>query len=551
MKKKMPYKRKLYVLVAVILCLCFGLSIAGTAWSTSVAMQQDMESKVQKAEKSIQKKMRSIRNAKLDAEEAAYLSGLELAEIGDSISGEKFGFYYCCQDDGHVLTKSEPAAYVHGYETFEDKDGDTVYEETLQLHLSLTSYLSQEQMIRMENIFEQTEDAVLLAEGGYEGTELYPSAIRVLIPIEEEQEETGTVWENGKDISILAEQDVSKYLEVFTVETDADLSEKTPMPKGITLESEVFFDGDRDLIQAARASFDQSELQKRNTFFEVKSSGVIATGEKTSVQYCFLGNPLKQALMQFWMVYVILVVFYVVAAGVLYSVMHLFFTKQEQWNWTQQMLARAIAHELKTPLSIIQGYCEGLQYVDDKERQKEYLETITQETKEMDRLVLDMLELSKLETEDYVLEPEEIALSDLLQAVVKQYETVYKEKGITVTIEGEKDIFFQADLSCMYKAISNLLGNAMKHAPEQGEIRIRVEKKKEKILVHIYNNGPEIPEEIRTHIWDGYHKVQKENKSKIRSTGLGLTIVKYMMDLHGFSYGCENKNPGVEFWIAI
>lgn len=215
------------------------------------------------------------------------------------------------------------------------------------------------------------------------------------------------------------------------------------------------------------------------------------------------------------------------------------------------MLTRAIAHELKTPISIIQGYCEGLQLQDDKERQREYLQTITQETKEMNRLVLDMLELSRFESGGYEMEPEEIALGELIHAVVSQYKTAYEEKEVEVIIDEPEEVLFTGDLSCMHKVVSNLIGNAIKHAPEHGQVKIKIEKTKDKIYFRVYNNGPEIEEKIRKHIWDGYHKPQKENKGKIRSTGLGLTIVKYMLDLHGFTYGCENKNPGVEFWVGI
>ena len=169
----------------------------------------------------------------------------------------------------------------------------------------------------------------------------------------------------------------------------------------------------------------------------------------------------------------------------------------------------------------------------------------------MDRLVLDMLELSRLETSGYQMEPEEISLGELVHAVIRQYETAYEEKQVNVVLEEPEEILFMGDLSCMHKVVSTLVSNAIKHAPENGTVKVTIEKKKEKVYFRVFNNGPEIEEEQRKRIWDGYHRVQKENKGKIRSTGLGLTIVKYMLDMHGFSYGCDNKHPGVEFWIAI
>ena len=191
------------------------------------------------------------------------------------------------------------------------------------------------------------------------------------------------------------------------------------------------------------------------------------------------------------------------------------------------MLTRAIAHELKTPISIIQGYCEGFQYQKDTQRKQEYLETIARETTEMNQLVLDMLEVSKLETEGYELDREEIQLVEFVQAVVKQYKALYMEKDITVQVEGKENCFINGDLTCIHKVVSNLFGNAIKHAPEHGLVKITIQEEKEWVYLRIYNNGPTIPEHIREHIWDGYQQVQKTNKNRIRSTGLGLTIVKY------------------------
>ena len=565
MKNKLPYKKKLYILVAVILCLCYVLSITGMTWINGSSIQSSMTNKIAKLESTIARKMRVIESSNLqDPQLSAYEANLAMAEIAFSTTEDNFGLYYTCNEDGKVVAENEDVVFLNFRQRIDDEDMDTVFVDTYKFAMPLRKVLNETQKEELRNAYEAVEESMVVADGYQKEGEFWPEDISVICPATEVSEDTKVIeqskvlqWIETENVYIESNMETQDYVCVWETEVapKEDLTGwqdvSHDFTKDLAVSSEFYYTEDNTLVSLALEKLQSGTEQNKSSLLEVTRTGKEKIDVGTTVSYSFSGNPLKIAVQQLYLVYIITTIFYILIAVILYSVMHILFSRQEEWDWSQKMLTRAIAHELKTPISIIQGYCEGLQYQEDKQRQKEYLDTITHETKEMNRLVLDMLELSKLETTGYQLEPEEIALGELIHAVMKQYDVAYHEKEIRFVLEGDTEACCTADLSCMYKVLSNLIGNAIKHAPEHGIIKVSIEHQKGKLFVGVYNNGPEIEEEIRAHIWDGYHKALKENKGKIRSTGLGLTIVKYMLDMHGFSYGCENRNPGVEFWFSI
>lgn len=542
MRSKTPYKKRLYALIGGILLLCFFVSIAGVTMLNERGIQRDMKTHLQKLERNSKKKLNTIASSYLPDKESTYAAALEMSQLYDTVQQQGVQLSYRCFEKKKNVLKSGNLVFLHYYDSFRDEDGDVVYEEIQQIILQLDAYLSKEEIAKIRKIYETNKDSVIVAEGRIKGIFLIPEQIQVVIPASSHK---GKSWKSKN--TILSEQNTREYRLLYEKNINSGEKGTKKTPSSVTLSSEAYFE--KQSMQVV--SKQKNVTEKRKNRFEVVYCGTIKTGTNTSLSYYFFGNPLKISIQQLWLIYIVLIVFYVVAAGIVYSLMHLIFSKQEKWNWNQKMLTRAIAHELKTPISIIQGYCEGFQYQKDTQRQQEYLETIASETTEMNQLVLDMLEVSKLETEGYELDREEIQLVEFVQAVVKQYKALYMEKDITVQVEGKENCFINGDLTCIHKVVSNLFGNAIKHAPEHGLVKITIQEEKEWVYLRIYNNGPTIPEHIREHIWDGYQQVQKTNKSRIRSTGLGLTIVKYMLDLHKYKYGCVNKEIGVEFWVKM
>lgn len=554
MKNKTPYRKRLYAAVAVVLLLCFAISMVGMTTMNVPVVAKERTEQVNRLEKRTLRRLKAIETTHVSQEESLFLSAYELAQYAEDINQGGLGVYFSYE--GEEIDNGKPyedgnLVFLTYMDSSLDDDRDVVEEEQVKVMLSLDAYLSAEECKEMEKYYNVDEDTAVYVEGFYKGIEVVPTCIQVLKPRETAEE---TLWESPSQNKIRTDQGSEQAYTVCWEKTfafDRTDTQLEQLPSYSLVKSESVFKKENQLTTAAKEICQDKGNVSKDGFVEVVRSGQKSLGNGISMKYCYMARPLQEVMQQLKMVYVSICIFYLVAATLLYFLMHVFFKKQDQWNWSQKMLTRAIAHELKTPISIIQGYCEGLQLQEDKERQREYLQTITEETKEMNRLVLDMLELSRFETGGYEMEPEEIELGELIHAVLGQYKTAYEEKQVTVIIDGPEEVFFTGDLSCMHKVISNLIGNAIKHAPSHGQVRVKMEQVKDKVILRIYNNGPEIEEKIRKHIWDGYHKPQKENKGKIRSTGLGLTIVKYMLDLHGFTYGCENKNPGVEFWVGI
>lgn len=554
MSNKTPYRKRLYAAVAVVLLLCFAISMVGmTAMNVPVVAKERTE-QVNRLEKRTIRRLKAIETTRLSQEESLFLSAYELAQYAEDINQGGLGVYFSYDgeevDDGKIYEDGN-LVFLTYMDSSLDDDRDVVEEEQVKVMLLLDEYLSAKECKEMEEHYNVDEDTVVYVEGFSKGIEVIPTSIQVLKPREKATE---ALWESPSQNKIRTDQGNEQAYTVCWEKTfsfDQSDTQLEQLPSYSLVKSDSIFKQDNQLTTVAKEMCQGTGGVSKDGFVEVVRSGQKSLGNGITMKYCYMARPLQEVMQQLKMVYVSICIFYLVAAMLLYFLMHFFFMKQDQWNWSQKMLTRAIAHELKTPISIIQGYCEGLQLQDDKEKQQEYLQTITQETKEMNRLVLDMLELSRFESGGYEMEPEEIALGELIHAVVSQYKTAYEEKEVEVIIDEPEEVLFTGDLSCMHKVVSNLIGNAIKHAPEHGQVKIKIEQAKEKIYFRVYNNGPEIEEKIRKHIWDGYHKPQKENKGKIRSTGLGLTIVKYMLDLHGFTYGCENKKPGVEFWVGI
>jgi len=209
----------------------------------------------------------------------------------------------------------------------------------------------------------------------------------------------------------------------------------------------------------------------------------------------------------------------------------------------RQEVTNALAHDLKTPLSIISGYAQNLIENVHTEKREHYADSILANVNRMDKIIREMLELSRLESDRFQLRFEEVSLGEVAREIIKRYSNLCDEKSITTCLEG--DAIVKADKSLIARVIDNFFINALDNTPEGGTIRIRIRDRFE-----IYNSGSYIPEDKLKDIWEPYEKVD-ESRSKTKSTGLGLAIAREILELHNFSYGAENIDGGVAFWFGI
>ena len=215
-----------------------------------------------------------------------------------------------------------------------------------------------------------------------------------------------------------------------------------------------------------------------------------------------------------------------------------------------------VSHELKTPIALIQGYSEGLieNVNSDEESRKFYAEVILDETNKMDKLVKQLLELMKLEYGKREFDNEKFNINELINEVLRKCSVMINEKNIKVYFENKEPIYVYADEFYMDQIITNYLTNAIKHAEEvekETKIEIKVEKVSNKIRVSVFNTGENIPEEDLQRIWGRFYKLDSSRNRQDGGSGIGLALVKAIMNNYQNEYGVENKKNGVEFYFDM
>lgn len=195
-------------------------------------------------------------------------------------------------------------------------------------------------------------------------------------------------------------------------------------------------------------------------------------------------------------------------------------------------------HEIKTPLAIINGNIDLLENVDDEDKKAKYIEVINKEISVINDLVLQMLDLSKLEAKAVTLDKKEIDLRELTEDIVDDYEQLLMDKKLKIEIQGE-DVLIVSDRKRIEMVIQNYLSNAIKHAFINSTIKIKIKENE----FSIENKGKQIDEKRMDTIWESF--VSDDQKG----TGLGLAIVRNILELHEMSYGVYNLQGGVEFYF--
>lgn len=213
----------------------------------------------------------------------------------------------------------------------------------------------------------------------------------------------------------------------------------------------------------------------------------------------------------------------------------------------------AVSHELKTPISLIGGYTEGLKDGVFQGAEKDYyLDVILDESHKMGNLVSDMLDLSQLESGNFKLSKEEFNIDELISSTLKKFSTLINDKNIDLQLNLIYKVKINADWTRMEQVITNFITNAIRHTHDNGFIKISMEEKENRqVLIYVENSGIHIPDEEIDKIWDNFYKIDKSRNRKLGGTGIGLAIVKNILILHGYKYGVENTDKGVRFYLSV
>jgi len=215
-----------------------------------------------------------------------------------------------------------------------------------------------------------------------------------------------------------------------------------------------------------------------------------------------------------------------------------------------------VSHELKTPIALIQGYSEGLleNVNTDEESRKFYAEVILDEATKMDKMVRQLIELTKLEYEKREFNNRNFNIVELEKEICRSSKVMLDEKNVEVKFETEDVINVYADDFYVSQIITNYLTNAIKNVKEiDGEkfIKITNEISNNKVKVTIFNTGENISKENLPRIWNRFFKADEARHREDGGSGIGLSIVKAIMNNYGNDFGVENKYNGVEFYFYM
>lgn len=212
-----------------------------------------------------------------------------------------------------------------------------------------------------------------------------------------------------------------------------------------------------------------------------------------------------------------------------------------------------VSHELKTPIALVQGYAEGLKenINDDPESMEFYCDVIIDEASKMNKLVRNLLALNQLESGHDMPSMERFDMTALLNGVLQKMDIMIQQKNADIIFAPEKSEYVWADEFKVEEVVTNYVSNALNHLEGEGKIEIRMIPMDDKLKVSVFNTGKPIPEEDLPNLWNKFYKVDKARTREYGGSGIGLSIVKAIMEGLNQEYGVQNYDNGVAFWFTL
>lgn len=212
-----------------------------------------------------------------------------------------------------------------------------------------------------------------------------------------------------------------------------------------------------------------------------------------------------------------------------------------------------VSHELKTPIALIQGYAEGLKedVNNDPESREFYCDVIMDEAGKMNQMVKNLLTLNQLEFGSDEVQFERFDVAALIKGVVASCEILIQQAQATVSFVSDEHVFVWGDEFKTEQVVRNYLTNAIHHVENERRIEVRIIRDEEKAHISVFNSGKPIPEEDIGKLWDKFYKVDKAHTREYGGNGIGLSIVKAIMESFHQKYGVRNFQNGVEFWFEL
>lgn len=217
----------------------------------------------------------------------------------------------------------------------------------------------------------------------------------------------------------------------------------------------------------------------------------------------------------------------------------------------QRELIANVSHDLRTPLTLIKGYGEMMRDIED-ENTPENIQVIIDETTYLSDLVTDLLDLSKIRSGSRRPSFELFDLTEITKEVMERYDRLVGVDGYDIVFEYDTHVNVYADRRMLLQVIYNLINNAVNYAGEDKRVRVVQTVKENAVRISVSDNGEGIAPEDIALIWDRYYRVDTNHKRSVVGSGLGLSIVKGILELHSAHYGVESaKGHGSTFWFEM
>lgn len=215
----------------------------------------------------------------------------------------------------------------------------------------------------------------------------------------------------------------------------------------------------------------------------------------------------------------------------------------------RRQMTSNIAHELKTPLAVIHSYAEGLKEHAAEEKRDKYIDVILAEAERTDSMVLEMLDLSRLEAGKVKLSRDDFSLIDLTKSIFEKLEITAQAKNLRIEFSFPDNFTVTADESRIAQVIENFASNAVKYTVTGGHVNVSIQNRNGKTTFSIENESTPLSDEALQKVWDTFYRADESRSGG--GTGLGLAIAKSIIELHGGKCSVQNTTTGVKFSFTI
>lgn len=262
--------------------------------------------------------------------------------------------------------------------------------------------------------------------------------------------------------------------------------------------------------------------------------------------------PLYDSISDYGIYLVVLFFFYLcVFIALLTRKFRAVYQTQSRAAQRQRDFTNALAHEMKTPLGIIRGYSELMQEGIAPEKHPAYLTGIVGETERMDALVLQILSFSRINTRHLPMHPACFPLDQMIRKQAADFRPMLEKKELALYLDLPDYLYVTADEKGIALVLRNLISNAVKYAPPGKAVKLRAIPGKRRVVVEVFNEGEPIAAKDLPYVWDAFYRADESRTRENDGSGMGLAIVKAILDQHRARYGVYNKSGGVYFWFSL